>query len=537
MITSYGQLGVIYSYNSRDINDIETESLDISGAFLQGLEYLELAKAARRLGYEYKVERCVYISPPENVWRHFREMDIPASFKLPDHLRSWYVLKCKKAMYGFNDAPLMFQLALLSFLIEETAAYVSVFDENFLYWLDEVPNQYGKLEWQLVLCMTVHVDDLQVTGSKTMRSWIYQELVKRFGTIKRQVYPYTHTGLQIEKISTDAILVHQEHFCSKLEQFKIPPELLSNPDKLLEHKDITTFRSLTCSALWACQTRLEELSCVTSLQTKLQSPQVSDLIEINACIKRLKRTQSRMGVWFRRMTPPYRVVVVTDASSANKKSSFATEGAVIGLMEDRIVAKPTMLKDDYMTTDDVALLGGLFHTLVATSQKSKRVSHSTSHAETLSAAKSIPVGQLISLRLSEPDFVISHERVLTPLLLMELQDSGKAVVPVDVMIDCMDLWELATGLRGIPQDKSQRLGVLSIREERRTLRLRRFMHLRTHWMLADLLTKHSGYVSKSLHELLSSGHWSVESDIRMRQHFGIGESEEYDKESYLCTLE
>ena len=159
------------------------------------------------------------------------------------------------------------------------------------------------------------------------------------------------------------------------------------------------------------------------------------------------------------------------------------------------------------------------------------------NTETLSAAKSIPVGQLIALRFSEPDFVIRFERVLSPTFLMELQDAGQALVPVDVLIDCIDLWELSTGLRGIPQDKSQRLGILSIREERRTLRLRRFMHLRTHWMLADLLTKHFGYVSKSLHELLSSGIWTIESDVHMRQHFGIGELEEYNKESYLCTMD
>ena len=54
---------------------------------------------------------------------------------------------------------------------------------------------------------------------------------------------------------------------------------------------------------------------------------------------------------------------------------------------------------------------------------------------------------------------------------------------------------------------------------------------------ADLLTKHSGYVSKSLHELLSSGIWTIDSDVRMRQHFGIGELQKYDKDAYLCILE
>ena len=49
-----------------------------------------------------------------------------------------------------------------------------------------------------------------------------------------------------------------------------------------------------------------------------------------------------------------------------------------------------------------------------------------------------------------------------------------------------------------PQDKSQRLGVLSLREERRTLRLRRLYHVRATWMLADMLTKATGVDPRSL---------------------------------------
>ena len=87
----------------------------------------------------------------------------------------------------------------------------------------------------------------------------------------------------------------------------------------------------------------------------------------------------------------------------------------------------------------------------------------------------------------------------------------------------MDLWDLACGYKGIPQDKGQRLGILVIREERRTLRLRRLFHVRTHAMLADLLTKHTGYVSPTLHELETSGHWSITGSLRVRQGFGTGQ--------------
>ena len=49
----------------------EIESLDISTAFLRGLNYKDLAAAARRLGYESRIECRVVISHPENFLRLF----------------------------------------------------------------------------------------------------------------------------------------------------------------------------------------------------------------------------------------------------------------------------------------------------------------------------------------------------------------------------------------------------------------------------------------------------------------------------------
>ena len=128
---------------------------------------------------------------------------------------------------------------------------------------------------------------------------------------------------------------------------------------------------------------------------------------INLIIKRLRRKNDKFGIYYRRMIGPYRIVVVTDASSANKTSSFATEGIVIGLCPDRLTAV-TVDKHDYLEDNLVYQLSGYFHILHATSQKSKRISHSTSHAETLAAAKGIPLGQIIGLRLTEPEFMHTY---------------------------------------------------------------------------------------------------------------------------------
>ena len=496
-------------------SDITTESFDISGAFLQGLDYEELQKQARSLGYEYKIKRKVFVKPPENVWRHFRSMrDTPASLRIADKDRAYYVLECLKAMYGFADAPLMFQLALLSFLLDRTQAVVSVFDDNFLYWYEEINGR----RW-LTLVMTIHVDDLQLTGASIYRERIYKILTSKFGKMKRQQIPYTHAGIQLERISPGILRLHQDQFTQQLETYKMTNELKAKPAEPLPEDLHTTFRSLTCSCLWACQTREEELCQITSLQQKLKKPQVQDLMSINTVIKRLKNPATPMGLFYRRLVPPLRIFSISDASSANKSSDFATEGVKVPLGEDRIARIDTD-KHDWLTIQQIEQLGGKFNSLIGLSNKSKRISHSTSHAETLAAAKTVPLAQIAALRLAEPEITMLHRRKLSPLELMTLQDKALVPIPVDHAVDCMDLWELSCGNKGIPQDKSQRLAILALREERRSLRLRRLFHISTIYMIADMLTKYSGYVSKSLLQLLTSGYWTIGGEVRVREHFG-----------------
>ena len=494
---------------------VDTESLDISCAFLQGLRYSDLRKLAKELGYEQKGVRSVCITPPENVWRHFRAMDsAPPVFHISDEERGEWSLKALKAMYGFSDAPLMFQLALLQFLVKECGATKSLFDSNFLYW-----TQYVHGESRITLMLTAHVDDLQITGSQTMRTWLHHQLTRRFGELKRQVMPYTHAGIQLERLSQGTLRLHQDHFCSKLETSKLDDK--EDPERDLRPDEQRTFRSLTCAVLWACQTNNQELCQVTQLQQHLTQGKLKHLISINGVIKRLKSpSREAYGIYLKKLTPPLRVVCVSDASSANKKSSYATEGICVLLAEDKV----SMLhsdKNDFLEGEQVKNLGGAMHLLVCSSTKAKRISHCTSHAETNACSRAIPIAELVSLRISEPEMKLyADPEEMTPMRLLHLIEGKKPWIPIDCLIDCMDLWELSCGRKGIPQDKSQRLGVLAIREERRSERIRRFFHVTTHYMLCDLLTKYSGYFSKSLQELLTCGCWTVDGKLRVRHKFG-----------------
>ena len=81
------------------------------------------------------------------------------------------------------------------------------------------------------------------------------------------------------------------------------------------------------------------------------------------------------------------------------------------------------------------------------------------------------------------------------------------IVPVDHVTDCMDLFELVTNVKGLSNDKAQRLAILALREDRITRRIRNFIHIPTKAMLADGLTKDG--VFEQLLYCATTGRWRL----------------------------
>ena len=158
--------------------------------------------------------------------------------------------------------------------------------------------------------------------------------------------------------------------------------------------------------------------------------------------------------------------------------------------------------DEWMPADAARELGGYGHPLHTTGKKSTRVSHSSSHSESVAATTTTQVAQLIAMRITEPfaRIFLKHlpvstlrkeftGRRLLPSHIAELQRRNLLLLPVDHITDCMDLFELCCGGKGLTADKSQRVIILSLREDRLTGRIRTFIHVPTQAMLADGLTK------------------------------------------------
>ncbi|CAJ1354418.1 unnamed protein product [Effrenium voratum] len=92
----------------------------------------------------------------------------------------------------------------------------------------------------------------------------------------------------------------------------------------------------------------------------------------------------------------------------------------------------------------------------------KRISYSTSHSETLAAVSAMEVATLVRLRLSE----INFPKVMpTVKELIAIQEKGDINMSIDIYTDCKEYYELTTRSM-LPQDRTQRLYILSIRKSR-----------------------------------------------------------------------
>lgn len=197
-----------------------------------------------------------------------------------------------------------------------------------------------------------------------------------------------------------------------------------------------------------------------------------------------------VGLYYPKLAPPLNLANVHDACGARQDTSYAQEGIIILLKEDREIRM--LGKSDEVRPDDVAKLGGWCHVIHGTSKKAKRIGVSTSRQETIAAVGGQEICQLIAMRYSEvlgAGFNLPLYRSPTIKESIHIQETGAFCFPIDDYGDCKDLWELMTGMKGVPQDRHQRLYVLSLREDRMTGRIRKTVLVPTEIMVADALTK------------------------------------------------
>ena len=258
--------------------------------------------------------------------------------------------------------------------------------------------------------------------------------------------------------------------------------------------------------MWLCQTRLDLVADIVLLQGDISIATIGHLKQANLVVRKAQKYRDGCGLIYPRISPPFVLWAPHDSSHAREGLSYAQEGALTLLAEDRHI--PVDSKN-MVAEADSSYLGGFCHVLASLGRKGKRVAPSTSSAETNAAVSAKEVAQLVAMRLTEVMYTgigwPLRERVSLSLLIT-IQEKGAFVVPIDNFTDCQDLFDL---VKGTPQDRHQRLYVMSIREDRLARRMRRFWKISTQYMIADALTKHM--LSPIMMDLITIGYWLLRS--------------------------
>ena len=475
------------------------ESWDVGNAFLKGFTFDQLEAAMKKRGME-TLKRKVVLMPPANVWRHFRAMP-NCKWKIKDDEIGLWFLVLLKAMYGLNDAPLAWQMCLEEFYLKDLKGHQSSYDDCFFMWFD-----HGRC----VALATTHMDDNAVASSEAWLSRTHGHFVKRFGKVSRDKLPFTHCGCVYEREGS-GLVMHQKTFCSQLEPCKIDKS--RKDEDTLSSSEKTTYRSLLGGLLWLCVSRLDIIADTVLMQSEISAPQIKHLKLANKTIayaKSLLPGTGIAGLHFPVLKPPLAIHTFADASHGNKQTAYAQEGIVVLLCEDRLDVKQSATLADL----EAARISGRCHVLHFLSRKAKRVSYSTLHAETLSACAGKDLSQHATMRLHE----VMHGAPLSSSALLRVFDTCSWIIPIDHWTVCGDFFELASGLKIIKDDKSEKLYITSFREDRLRGAIRRLYQVPTRSMVGDALTK--SMQSPQVVELMYKGTFAVHNEekhkIRVR---------------------
>ena len=454
------------------------ESLDVAGAFLKGFSFQEIQKALQAAGYNAP-HRVVVILPPLNVFRHLAELSKDFA-NLNDMTATQYGLLLNKPVYGLNDAPLAWQLCLHQFL-KSLGGNNSQLDDCTFVWKTKNKDKETELE----AMATTHVDDIALTGTQQWLDSIHNKFLTRFGKVTRQTLPFDHCGCKYER-TDDGYKISQTEFAKKLKPAPVPQR--ADESKLVKD-EVSNLRSILGALLWLTATRIDIIADLSILQSRVTVAEVKDLKQANEILTKVNEFID-LGLHYRYMEDKHvRLMCIHDASSSSKGRYYAQEGLLIGLAADKfhnIHLEPETVFNDGDGAQGVDLHGGFFHILHASGSKAKRISYSTSHAETLSMIGGLEASTMIMIRLSE-----LHHPSAQPTVkqLIQVQEQGDPKIPMDFYGDCRDLFELTTGLRTLPQDRSQRLYTLGLKEARISGKMRLVTLVPTEAMTADSLTK------------------------------------------------
>ena len=211
-------------------------SADISEAFLPGLTFRELHEEGGEL-------REVQITLPPGGEHLLRTIQGYSDFD-PDA----EVLVMLKPGFGLKDAPRLWLKALKRVLTKIGVSPTKV-DPQLLCM-----HRNG----ELVLLMTIHVDDIKLCGHPSIMQDVVKQLESHFDAVKLEKDNFVHLGLAHKLNPDGSISVSQTHYIAELREIPETQIRTMAKEDLVDEHHKHLFRSLLNGGVaWVVQTRLD----------------------------------------------------------------------------------------------------------------------------------------------------------------------------------------------------------------------------------------------------------------------------------------
>ena len=221
------------------------------------------------------------------------------------------------------------------------------------------------------------------------------------------------------------------------------------------------FMSLVGALAWLIMTMPSICIYVAYLQRQTQAPNLGHVRRANRFLRWIRRNKSRLGIWFRRLRPPLRVVTLSDSAfKAQDYQGLVMRGCIIVLAE---------LKPTDSTPGGVASLrpGQEVRCQVLDwyARKHSRVVRSTYAAELLSLLDAVGQGNLVATALDE---ISSGAETAVGMLKRHAQ--RQRAIEHDACVDAKAVFDGITAeCPKSPADKPLFLHALAMRESTWTL--------------------------------------------------------------------
>jgi hypothetical protein len=416
-------------------------------------------------------------------------------------------MEALKGGFGLKDAPRLWKLRLHTFF--ESRGYLrSHFDEcTFHLYSRAMREAYKTLTAETAkktaktarkgladlskakaeISVNTHVDDIEALVEPSQLPGLHSSLEGEFGPCKVQKGTWKHVGSEYtQSQNREELQVRNTSFAKALRFYPVPRERRSASGSSLDTTEHGNFRSSVGGSSWFIRWRLDLVSKLQALQSKLQTPTVLDLIHANALTRIIQESAQQPLVY--RALPrgtPLRLLLFVDAGKGDytKAEKYPILAHILCLAPDRedTLDGPVQLAD-------------------WRGKKSTRVGKSSLHVEALAMAGGIERGETLLGVLEEFYVRTPHLRTL-----LELQEAGAYAVPMDVITDSKSLFDLVTGVgEPKPSDEGSLLWLRWIRERVQRGSVRHMIWACTQDQLSDPLTK-DGVDLEMLHRVMRTG--------------------------------